>query len=212
MSKLIKLFLVLAGLIVFSSMAVVAQENGSENQQIIEDSSQSFDENSIVLNSPASATTENVRRGSTFFLLLRMIFFLLVVVALIYGILWFFKKTMKPEANDDPFMRIVSSVNVAPGKSVQIVTLTDKYAYMVGVGDDSINLISQIDDVELIQALNLYSDKQRKTSKPKTFADILDIFMPNGPREAGENFLSGAKKSFTEELKRQREKLNGGEE
>ena len=30
--------------------------------------------------------------------------------------------------------------------------------------------------------MNLWSDKKNKTSKPRSFADVLDIFMPHGPR------------------------------
>lgn len=212
MSKQIKLFIVLTGLLFSFSMTAVAQQNIAENQQVIEDTVQTFDENAIILNGAGAVSSDTVKSGSTFLLLLRMIFFLVIVVAVIYGILWFIKKSMKVENNDDPFMRLVSSVNVAPGKSVQIVTLTDKYAYMIGVGDDSINLISQIDDVELIQALNLYSDKQKKTSKPKNFADILDIFMPNGPREPSKDLLASTKDSFSEILRGKREKMNGGDE
>ena len=139
-----------------------------------------------------------------------MVLFLAVVVACIFVVFKFMKKTMAIPDNDDIFMRIVSSVNISPSKSVQIVTLTDKYAFLIGVSDDSVNLISQIDDPELIQAMNLYSDKQKKKNKPKNFADILDIFMPNGPRD-NENVMSGTKSKITDLLEKQRNKFNGGE-
>ncbi len=194
-----------------SGFSAFAQQNSSsadEKNQVIEQKSDSFDESSIVLGETRQSQEQN-RSSSTFFLLLRMILFLAVVVVCIFLVFRFMKKTMSVPDNDDIFMRIVSSVNISPSKSVQIVTLTDKYAFLIGVSDDSVNLISQIDDPELIQAMNLYSDKQKKKNKPKNFADILDIFMPNGPRE-NENVMSGAKTKITDLLEKQRNKFNGG--
>lgn len=194
-----------------SVFSVFAQQNSnqsSEENQVIAQTENSFDESSIVLGgTPQNQAQE--RNSSTFFLLLRMILFLAVVVACIFLVFRFMKKTMATPDNDDIFMRIVSSVNISPSKSVQIVTLTDKYAFLIGVSDDSVNLISQIDDPELIQAMNLYSDKQKKKNKPKNFADILDIFMPNGPRD-NENVMSGTKSKITDLLEKQRNKFNGG--
>lgn len=197
--------------LICSIFSVFAQQNSNqsnEENQVIAQNENSFDESSIVLGESQQNQTQS-RSSSTFFLLLRMILFLVVVVACIFLVFRFMKKTMATPDNDDIFMRIVSSVNISPSKSVQIVTLTDKYAFLIGVSDDSVNLISQIDDPELIQAMNLYSDKQKKKNKPKNFADILDIFMPNGPRD-NENVMSGTKSKITDLLEKQRNKFNGG--
>ncbi len=211
MSK--KFFLTFLCFVALSFSFLVAQESSSvpnEENQVIENTENTFDESSVILSAPQENQAEN-RGSSTFSLLVRMIVVLIIVVACIYFVFRFMKKNMSTPENDDIFMRIVSSVNISPTKSVQIVTLTDKYAFMIGVSDDSVNLISQIDDTELIQAMNLYSDKQKKTNKPKNFADILDIFMPNGPREKkDENVMSGAKNKIAELLEKQRNKLNGG--
>lgn len=198
--------------LICSVFSAFSQQNSglqNEENQIIEQTSNSFDESSIILGEPQQNQAQP-RNSSTFFLLLRMVLFLAVVVACIFVVFRFMKKTMATPDNDDIFMRIVSSVNISPSKSVQIVTLTDKYAFLIGVSDDSVNLISQIDDPELIQAMNLYSDKQKKKNKPKNFADILDIFMPNGPRD-NENVMSGTKSKITDLLEKQRNKFNGGE-
>lgn len=211
MSK--KIIIAILSLSVVLCAVVFAQQSQiNESQQIIENSENVFDESSVILNG-TSASVQEQSTSSSFFIILRMLVVLAIVVACIYFVFRFMKKNMSTPENDDIFMRIVSSVNISPTKSVQIVTLTDKYAFMIGISDDSVNLISQIDDVELIQAMNLYSDKQKKTNKPKNFADILDIFMPNGPRnqaETNENVMSGAKNKITEMLETQRNRLNGG--
>ena len=205
MSK--KILYILCCIIMCGSFSMYAQQDNAENQLI--EASETFDEASISLDvSPSVSQPE--KSSSTFFLLVRMVFVLACVVACIYFVFRLMKKTMAVPANDDVFMRVVSSVNLAPGKSVQIVTLTDKYAFMVGVSEDSVSLISQIDDLELVQAMNLYSDKQKKVEKPKSFADILDIFMPGGPRNE-ENVFDSSKNAISELLKKQRNKLNSGE-
>ena len=74
-------------------------------------------------------------------------------------------------------MRRVSSLNFAPGKSVEIVTLVDR-CFMLGVTDSNINLIAEITDKEMISALNLNFDKKQNTKKPMNFSDVLEMFMP----------------------------------
>ena len=78
-------------------------------------------------------------------------------------------------------MRRVSSLNFAPGKSVEIVTLVDR-CFMLGVTDSNINLIAEITDKEMISALNLNFDKKQNTKKPMNFTDVLEMFMPNAAK------------------------------
>lgn len=109
---------------------------------------------------------------------IRMIVMLLIVIGLIYAVFRFLKTSGKVQTvNDDTFLRKVSALSLGNGQSVQIITLIDT-AYLVGVTENSINLISEIKDKELINALNLYADKHDNTSRPKNFSDVLSIFMP----------------------------------
>ena len=135
--------------IVFLSVFSVSAQNNlpDEKNQLIENTEKSFDESSVLLEEDGQFSGQP-KSSSTFFLLLRMVLFLAVVVACIFFVFRFMKKTMAVPDNDDMFMRIVSTLNLSPSKSVQIVTLTDKYAFLIGVSDDSVNLISQIDDQE----------------------------------------------------------------
>ena len=123
----------------------------------------------------------NLKQPSTAWTFIKMILFLCLVVAAIYAVMWFFKKKLNNTKSDDNFLRRVSSLNIGPGKSVEIVTLLDN-EYILGVTDSNINVIDQIEDKELIEALNLNFDKNQNVKKPMNFADVLDIFMPNGPR------------------------------
>ncbi|MDE5899243.1 MAG: flagellar biosynthetic protein FliO, partial [Treponemataceae bacterium] len=133
---------------------------------------------------------------------------LAVVIACIYGVMWFMKRSMKADAGGDPFLRRVASIGLGTGKSVQIVTLIDR-AYILGVSDGSVSLIGEVSDKELVDSMNLYADRQSDVKKPRSFADILDIFMPGGPRGTGGAF-EGSDARAADLLKRQRERMNGG--
>ncbi|MCR5495718.1 MAG: flagellar biosynthetic protein FliO [Treponema sp.] len=217
MSKILKIMTLLIAMsaLSFNFYSQDSSEN-SESQFVLDNveevQTSSLDQESTIA-LDFEETEESTKGASgelSFFVVLRVVFVLVIIVALIYVLLFFLRKSVSVDPGDDKFLRQVASINLAPGKSVQVVTLTDKFAFLVGVSDNSVNLISKIDDVELVQAMNLYSDSQKKTSKPKNFQDILDIFMPNGPRSESGVF-SGVKNQASDFLKKQRDRLNGGE-
>ncbi len=199
--------------VLFLHFAAYSQENGvvsdiSENTPVTSAVQNSLDESSISLTSQNDAL-QQTSSVSTFKLFARMILVLAAVVACIYAVLWLFKRSMRMQESDDPFLRLVSSVPLGTGKSAQIITLVDR-AYIVGVSESSVNLIAEVTDKELIDAMNLYSDEHKNVKKPRSFADILDIFMPGGPRDKGGVFGSSQNK-LADMLERQRERIKGGE-
>ena len=194
--------------------AVYSQEGG--NAPVITESTpvssavqNSLDESSISLTPQNAELQQTSSSVSTFWLFARMILVLAAVVACIYAVLWLFKRSMRTQESDDPFLRLVSSVQFGNGKSAQIITLVDR-AYIVGVAENSVNLIAEVTDKELVDAMNLYSDEHKNVKKPRSFADILDIFMPGGPRDRGGVFNSSQNK-LSDMLERQRERIKGGE-
>ena len=124
-----------------------------------------------------------------------MILVLIAVIACIYGIVWLLKKSMRPGAENDPYLKKTASITLSPGKTVQVVTLQDK-AYLLGVSDSSITLISEIEDKELIDAMNLNTPVGGK--KPASFASLLAS-------------LTGSAKRTESFLRSKREKLNNSE-
>lgn len=193
-----------------------AENNQAETEEsiLLFQDANNTDTNITQTQTATQNATDTTPRFSTFWAIFRMIIVLAIVVACIYAVMWFMKKSMKIETkNDDPFLRKVSSIDLAVGKSVQIVTLLDN-AYILGVSDNAVNLIAKVDDDELVDAMNLYADENQQVKKPRNFADILDIFMPNGPREK-KSVLSDSKTKIAELLQKQRERLNnanGGEQ
>ena len=139
-----------------------------------------------------SGTAAAAYKGpSTVGMFVRMIVVLIIVVGLIYGVLWFIKKKTNVVKTDDDYLRRAAYINIAPGKTVEVITLIDK-AYLIGVTEDNITLLGEIHDDELIKAMNLSADKKNNTKKPATFADVLDMFLVK--KEGQKNVFSDSEK------------------
>ncbi len=203
----VAVFLLFAGTFCFADQKNPAQvENTSDSQ------TQSFnintDPSQIMLNAPQTEMSgTNAKEPSAIWLFIKMIFALAVVVGIAWLIFYLMKKTMKTSNDSDPFLRKVSQLTLSPGKSVQVITLQDS-AFLIGVSDENINLLGKIDDKELVNAMNLYADKNDDVSKPRSFREILDIFMPGSSKEGEENLFEENLENSAEKIKKQREKFN----
>ena len=137
-------------------------------------------EESIVLSDVNTTEQGNApaayKGPSTVGMFVRMIVVLIIVIGLIYGVLWFIKKKTNVVKTDDDYLRRAAYINIAPGKTVEVITLIDK-AYLIGVTEDNITLLGEIHDEELIKAMNLTADKKNNTKKPASFSDVLDMFL-----------------------------------
>lgn len=155
-----------------------------------------------------SAPENQSRAPSSFGLFLRMVISLLVVIALVYFVVKIFRKNIGFADSDDSFLRKVAQISIGAGKSVQIVTLIEN-AYLIGVTDNNINLLAEIKDKELVDSLNLIADKNQNVSKPKSFADVLDLFLAKGPKNS--SAFSDSARHASDMLKNQRDRFNRGE-
>lgn len=176
MGKLVnKRYLILLLLFSFCATSVFAQskdvKNNSNKTQVIEESEILLNDNSLI----SDQSNQNIKTPSTVGLLIRMILVLVIVIGLIYGVLWFIKKKTNVVKNEDDFLRRVSYINIAPGKTVEVITLIDK-AYLIGVTEDNITLLGEIDDKELINAMNINADKNQNIKKPLNFSEVLELF------------------------------------
>ena len=198
------------------NFSLFAQDSASKNGQAQSSQTQNFsintDPSQIVLNVQNGTEDPSSQKSpSTVWLFIKMIFALAVVIGIAYVVFHLMKKTMKTGNDNDPFLRRVSQLTLSPGKSVQVITLQDS-AFLIGVSDENINLIGKVDDKELVNAMNLYADKNENVSKPRSFREILDIFMPGSSKEGEENLFENDAGSSTEEIKKQREKFNSNSE
>lgn len=189
----------LAAVIIF--MAAIFALNSQNNST---QSSTSLSEESIVLTddtlTDGTSSTQTYKGPSTVGMFVRMIVVLIIVVGLIYGVLWFIKKKTNVVKTDDEYLRRAAYINIAPGKTIEVITLIDK-AYLIGVTEDNITMLGEIQDDELIKAMNLTADKKNNTKKPTTFADVLDMFLVK---------KNGQKSVFTDEEQQVDQMFNNG--
>lgn len=165
-----------AAVIVFMAAVFALYSQTTANNQ----TSNQISEETIIISDDAvsenSTTAQTYKGPSTVGMFVRMIVVLIIVVGLIYGVFWFIKKKTNIVKTDDEYLRRAAYINIAPGKSVEVITLIDK-AYLIGVTEDNITLLGEIHDEELIKAMNLTSDKKNNTKKPASFSDVLDMFL-----------------------------------
>ena len=128
---------------------------------------------------------------------IRMLLVLALVVVAIYFVFRFIKKSSSAgdgqSPDDDVFLRKVSRVGLGAGQSVQIVSLWDR-AFVLGVSDSSVSLIKEIDDKEMVDAMNRFADMNSTVKKPRTFEEILNIFS-SGKKGFDQSTASTTKRS-----------------
>jgi flagellar protein FliO/FliZ len=174
-TKNLKLKLFFVAILVFMCTLCVFSQSTTD---VVSDNSQSVNSIKEQESQMVISTEEEViqsRSSNTGWLFFRMILVLLIVVACIYAVFYFVKKTTNPTNENDPFLKKVASITLSPGKSVQVITLQD-HCYILGVSDSNVQLISELDDKDLIDAMNLETDKET-TNSVKDFASMLATAM-----------------------------------
>jgi flagellar protein FliO/FliZ len=191
----------------------IAQNSSSENQTEQASKFQSVPQNS---QGPSESQGWNWNSGdyeqtpqpsSTFGLFVKMVLSLAVVLGLAYLAMRILRRGAKIRTSADPFLRHVSHLPLSSNRSVDVVTILN-HAYIIGVSDNSVNLIGQIEDEELVNSMNLYADKTDNSKRPRSFDDILSIFMPGGSGK-NQNVYGSSAQNAAESLERQRNRLNG---
>ena len=197
------LFCIVLNVFSFQIFAQNTNTAASNSEEITNQQSDDWEKSIVFTDSDSFNAADSISSSSSTSLgpgigsFIRMILVLIIVIVLIVGLFWFLKRKTNVITNDDDYLRRVAAINLAPGKSVQVVTLIDK-AYLIGVTDDSITLLGEINDDELIKAMNLTADKKANTKKPATFADVLDMFLVKTGKQ--QNVFSDTEKNVEEML------------
>jgi flagellar protein FliO/FliZ len=92
--------------------------------------------------------------GPSAFAVFRMVLVLALAAAAIYGVAFFFKRLSRPPAKLNPHLKVLARATLGPGSFTAVISLGNK-AWLVGVADGSVNLISEVMDQELVDAMLL---------------------------------------------------------
>lgn len=124
--------------------------------------------------------------------------FLLLVVGILYVLLRYIRRKKTPTLQDVEFMQSLGTLGLAAGSFLEIVEIGPK-VYLLGVGANSVNLLMEIEDKELVLELK----KRPLAPKHKSFLDVLgNVF-----EKKGHSVNLSAQKGFMHFLKEQKNRL-----
>jgi flagellar protein FliO/FliZ len=94
----------------------------------------------------------------------RVILTLVLAAVAIYGLVYIVKRAARGGRNQDPFLKVLASTPIATNRSVHIIAAGSQ-AWLVGAAENGVNLISEIQDKDLLNALFL-EDSRKGASPP----------------------------------------------
>lgn len=119
-------------------------------------------------------TLEKNTNTSVFSSMWKFIAILIIVCILASIVLRLLKKSTITSLTDNPNLKVVTSLKIAPNKSLCIVVV-HKEAFLLAVTEKDVSLISRIEDSAVIETLNLQAETG--VTEQKSFAHILsDMF------------------------------------
>lgn len=121
-------------------------------------------ESSITIEGNPDETSEAIPSQNTFWIFLRLILVLGCTIAAIYGIVYVMKKSFMPKVTENPFLQQITSLPLGANKAIHLIVI-DKTAYVLGVADSGINLITEINDKDLVDSMTLHAS-MNETKNP----------------------------------------------
>ncbi len=113
----------------------------------------------------------------------RMVIVLGIVIAIIYVVFYLLKRASGGRFENSPMIRVLGSHGLPGNKALHLVEV-GRQVFLIGVGDDSITLVSEISDQESLDELRLKASTTT-TERSGNFADMLSGFFHGGGRGRG---------------------------
>jgi flagellar protein FliO/FliZ len=105
--------------------------------------------------------------------IIRMILVLALAAAAIYGVVFMLKKAAKPVSSTNPFLKVLANTHLSANRYAHIVSVGNK-AWLVGSSEGGVNLIGEIEDKEIIDAM-LLEDSRKSILAPGRFPDFMSL-------------------------------------
>ena len=91
--------------------------------------------------------------------ILRILLTLAVVAVAIYGLVFLVKRFARGGMSRDPFLKILASAPLGTNRSAYVISVGSQ-AWLVGVAESGVNLISEIGDKDAIDAMFLEDSRK----------------------------------------------------
>jgi len=139
--------------------------------------------------------------GPSIWVVVRMLLTLALAAVAIYGVVYFIKRSTKPAAVSDPFLKILASTHLGSNRYAHIVSVGGK-AWLLGSSDGGVNLIGEIDDKDVVNSMLLEESKKSAEAGTGRFPDFLSMLRRVGVNTESRNV--GA-----DDIRKRRERLKG---
>jgi flagellar protein FliO/FliZ len=135
--------------------------------------------------------------------ILRVLLTLVLAAAAIYGLVYLIKRFSRGNTTKDPFLKVIASVPLATNRNAHIISAGSR-AWLVGASENGVNLIAEIEDKDLLNAMLLEDSRKSATASMDAgrFPDFRALLHKLG-------MTVGAKAPGTEEIRKRSEKLKG---
>ncbi|MDR2053777.1 MAG: flagellar biosynthetic protein FliO [Treponema sp.] len=162
---------------------------------------------------PAAIPSGGGTTGSRLFAVVRMVLVLALAAAAVYGVVFFLRRSARPQNERNSQLRILTSAHLGSNRYVYVVNVGTR-AWLVGAGEGGVSLISEIADQEAIDAMILEESKRGAELAASRFADfraMLARFAGRSQSAAADNARGpDAGSPFSARtLRKQRERLKG---
>jgi flagellar protein FliO/FliZ len=106
--------------------------------------------------------------GPTIWTVVRMVITLALVAAAVYGIVFLIKRfaIKKQAGSSDPFLKILATAHLGLNRYAHVVSVGSK-AWLLGSSDGGVNLIGEVDDKDLINAMLLEDSNKAAEAQDK---------------------------------------------
>jgi flagellar protein FliO/FliZ len=133
---------------------------------------------------------------------------LAVVAAAIYGLVFFIKRASRGGRNQDPFLKVLAGTSLGTNRSAHVISVGSR-AWLVGAAENGINLISEIDDKDVINAMLLEDSRKSAAESAGAETPLLGRFLDFKAllRRLGMPVEAGT--PGPESIRKRREKLKG---
>jgi len=201
--------LLTAGLLIQIPISIFAQDSAQADPYALEQSLVIEDplrEAELALTFDESSAGGTTGAGPTIWDFVRMVLVLALAAAAIYGIVFFLKRSSKKTAVSDPFLKILANAHLGSNRYVHVVSVGNK-TWLLGSSDGGVNLIGEVDDKDVINAM-LLEDSKKIASEPGRLPDFLSILRRFGT-PAGSSSVNTRNTANTDEIRKRRERLGG---
>jgi flagellar protein FliO/FliZ len=91
--------------------------------------------------------------------IIKVLLTLILAAAAIYGLVYFLKKFSRGGAAQDPFLKVLASTSLGTNRGVHIISVGSQ-AWLVGSAESGVNVISEIEDKDTLNALLLEDSRK----------------------------------------------------